>query len=193
MTLLTRVDCMRRLATGVPEEWPSRRQLQTEPGLQAGWYFFLETFVEGGHDGGFCVWRGRSRPSRSRRSLFGYDKLTVDVPRRVPKNRQNDRKPTSNGNAPMRSEKATISPHSAIGIGFSTAARTDVLTAVDALTLRSTSIGNDTTLITSANAANTNPYDVADDDQLHAFWGLSAPGGRTRTAASRRDQRFARK
>jgi hypothetical protein len=40
MTLLTRVDCMRRLATGVPEEWPSRRQLQTEPGLQAGWYFF---------------------------------------------------------------------------------------------------------------------------------------------------------
>ena len=45
MTLLTRVDCMRRLATGVPEEWPSRRQLQTEPGLQAGWYFFLETLV----------------------------------------------------------------------------------------------------------------------------------------------------
>ena len=42
MTLLTRVDCTRRLAIGVPEEWPSRRQLQTEPGLQAGWYFYSD-------------------------------------------------------------------------------------------------------------------------------------------------------
>ena len=24
---------------GVPDDWPSRRQLQTEPGLQAGWHF----------------------------------------------------------------------------------------------------------------------------------------------------------
>ncbi len=47
----TRVGCLRRLAMGAPDEWPSRKELgqhsasrcwatfQTEPGLQASWQF----------------------------------------------------------------------------------------------------------------------------------------------------------
>ena len=109
----------------------------------------------------------------------------------MPKNRQNDRQADQQRQRTDEEREGDDHPHSAIGIGFSTAARTDVLTAVDALTLRSTSIGNDTTLITSTNPQ-TQSYDVADDDQLRAFW-VVRPGGRTRTAAAPTDQRFARK
>ncbi|WP_339081562.1 hypothetical protein [Hyphomicrobium sp. ghe19] len=65
--------------------------------------------------------------------------------------------PTSSGIAPSNNPTATINPHNATGPGFSTDARTDVRTAVPTLTLRSTSIGNDTTLITSATSANIKP------------------------------------
>ena len=42
-TLLARVGCLRRLATAVPDEWPSRAgdiPRHTEPGLQTDWHIF---------------------------------------------------------------------------------------------------------------------------------------------------------
>jgi hypothetical protein len=36
---VVRVGCLRATVMSAPDEWSSRRQLQTEPGLQASWQF----------------------------------------------------------------------------------------------------------------------------------------------------------
>src|SRR4029078_6663562 len=103
MTLLTRVDCMRRLATGVPEEWPSRRETSKQnPAYRPAGIFLScpsSTFVlplDGGRHFETCpAWVGGRDVVRCRstRSLFGHDEFPVEVPRRVPEDGQNDRQP----------------------------------------------------------------------------------------------------
>src|SRR5580765_2279314 len=68
--------------------------------------------------------------------------------------------PTKNGSDPTTSPQVTISPHIAMINGFAVAARTDVATAVPIPTLRSSSKGNDTTLIARTKPANTKPTPV---------------------------------
>ena len=66
-------------------------------------------------------------------------------------------RPRSAGSDPSTRPPATIRPHTAIGTGFATTARTEVATAVNSPTSRSSSIGNETTLIVSTSTANRNP------------------------------------
>src|SRR5580692_7997271 len=65
--------------------------------------------------------------------------------------------PTNSGSDPSTSPPATISPHNAMMPGLAATVRIDVETAVPIPTLRSSSMGNDTTLIASTSAANRNP------------------------------------
>src|SRR5713101_6253999 len=66
-------------------------------------------------------------------------------------------RPTNNGIDPITRPPATISPQMAIGPGFATTARTDVHTAASSPTSRSSSSGNDTTLIASTSKAKRKP------------------------------------
>src|SRR3954447_17572015 len=66
-------------------------------------------------------------------------------------------RPSSAGSDPSTSPPATISPHAAIGTGFLTTARIEVATAVYSPASRSSSSGNDTTLIVSTSTANRKP------------------------------------
>src|SRR5215207_9358266 len=66
-------------------------------------------------------------------------------------------RPSSAGSDPSTRPPATTRPHTAIGTGFSTTAWTEVATAVKSPTSRSSSIGNETTLITSTSTAKRNP------------------------------------
>ena len=66
-------------------------------------------------------------------------------------------RPKKSGREPTINAATTKRPHAAIVNGLAATARTDVRTAVAAPTLRSTSIGNDTTLMISATAAKTKP------------------------------------
>lgn len=66
-------------------------------------------------------------------------------------------RPMKNGIDPITRAPATIAPHAAIGPGFAITARTDVETAVTNPALRSSSSGNDTTLIASTSRAKRNP------------------------------------
>ena len=46
MTFLTRVDCTRRLATGVPDEWPSRRETSRQnPAYRPAGISFEKRFI----------------------------------------------------------------------------------------------------------------------------------------------------
>src|SRR5262249_21002786 len=69
-------------------------------------------------------------------------------------------RPRNNGIDPITRPLATTSPQTAIGTGFTTTARTDVHTAVTSPTSRSSSKGNDTTLIVSTTTAKRKPTPI---------------------------------
>ena len=66
-------------------------------------------------------------------------------------------RPRSNGSEPSASSIATISPHTAIVSGFAATTRTEVSTASTAPTSRSSSNGNEITLMVSTSTANRKP------------------------------------
>ena len=65
--------------------------------------------------------------------------------------------PMKAGSEPLRSSTATMKPQVAIVSGLAATARTEVVIAAAAPTSRSTSSGNDTTLIASAQIAKQKP------------------------------------
>src|SRR5438552_8036195 len=66
-------------------------------------------------------------------------------------------RPRKKGSDAITRPPATISPQAAIGAGLAITARIDVRTAVSTPTSRSSSNGNDTTLIDIANKAKRKP------------------------------------
>jgi hypothetical protein len=66
-------------------------------------------------------------------------------------------RPTSSRKKPITRDAATINPQTAIVIGLASTASTDVRTATATPTLRSSSKGNETTLMLSATTAKTKP------------------------------------
>src|SRR3954451_22260477 len=83
-------------------------------------------------------------------------------------------KPSSAGSDPSTNPPTTINPHAAIGTGFLTTARIEVATAVYSPSSRSSSSGNDTTLIVSTSALGRKNALFAGSDGGARHWAVVA-------------------
>jgi hypothetical protein len=86
-----------------------------------------------------------------------FDRLAIEMPRRVAEHRKHHREAEKNGTDPITSSAVTIKPHKAMVTGFAATTRIEVSSATAAPTSRSSSNGKEITLMVSVSTAKRNP------------------------------------